>query len=288
MSITLENRTFDKVTLVSIPAALPAWTPTNTQEECACEPYLVCASSRGNSWESDITGAWIKLYSDSDTATFNLYKDGVLAGIQPTPVSLVNEEFSLYMINDWLEVYDQDGVGCYSIEIDYVISGVSGTLKWGEYKLVLFESLAVDRTVRVKTIFNSNQSIEAIDFTGSEVEDSYRFKGWFGDRQPKMEIDNIIYSDRSVKKVTRENINEYTLFTNDLNEVDIRRLTDLYLLSENEIYISDFNALNPTYNYLDLPVIVSESPEIEYFEGSRKSTLQVKFNDKVKNSRSFY
>ena len=288
MSLKLENRTYNVVSMAFLPTLKAEWIPTNVQEGCACQPYLVCGSNNDNSWEKDITGAWIKLFSDSDSATFNLYKDGVLAGVQPTPVLFVNDEFSLYCINDWTEVFNSDGAGCYSIEIDYTISGVSDTLKWGEYQLYEFDSLVVDRTVRVKAIFDSNQSIEGIDFSGSKVEDSYRFYGWFGDRQPRMEIDNIIYGDRSVKKVTRENINEYTLFTNDLIEVNIRRLTDLYLLSENEIYLSDFNALNPTYNYLDLPVVVSESPEIEYFQASRKSTLTVKFNDKIKNSRSYY
>jgi hypothetical protein len=288
MSLKLENRTFSEVQMVFAPKLSPVWTPTNTQEECACEPYLVCGSNSANSWEKDTTGAWIKLFSASDTATFNLYKDGVLAGIQPSIVDFVNDAHSVYCINDWTEVLNSDGVGCYSIEIDFTIGGVSDTIKWGEYQLFEFNSLVVDRTVRIKTIFDSNQSIEGIDFSGSKVLDTYRFRGWFGDRQPRMEIDNIIYADRSVKKVTRENINEYTLFTNEMNEVDIRRLTDLYLLSENEIYLSDFNALNPTYNYLDIPVVVSESPEIEYFQASRKSTLSVKFNDKIKNTRSYY
>lgn len=288
MSLHLENRTFSNVQLVSRPVLKSVWTPTNTQEECACEPYLVCGSNNDNSWEKDTTGAWIKLFSASDTAVFNLYKDGVLAGIQPTPVSFVNDDFSLYMINDWTEVLNSDGVGCYSIEIAYTIGGVSDVIKWGEYQLYQFDSLVVDRTARVKTIFDSNQSIEGINFSGSKVVDTYRFRGWFGDRQPRMEIDNIISADRTVSKVTRENLNEYTLFTNELNEIDIRKLTDLYLLSENQIFVSDFNALNPTYNYLDTPVVVSESPEVKYFEASRKSTLSVKFNDKVKNSRSFY
>ncbi len=35
-------------------------------------------------------------------------------------------------------------------------------------------------------------------------------KGYFGDRQPQTEIDNIIYSNREMKKVTRENLNKYT------------------------------------------------------------------------------
>jgi hypothetical protein len=92
-----------------------------------------------------------------------------------------------------------------------------------------------------------------------------------------------------MKKVTRENLNKYTLTTIPLKYNGyIDRIVDLFLLSENELYISDFNALNPSYNYLDLPVILSESPEIKYNDGVRKASLTAIFSDKIKNSRSYF
>jgi len=65
-------------------------------------------------------------------------------------------------------------------------------------------------------------------------------------------------------------------------------LTDLYLLSENQLFISDYNAHNHSYRYLDLPAIVQESPEITYFEFSREASLKCIVGDKFKNQRSYY
>lgn len=287
--MNLENRTYITAEKVSLPITRVEWLPLVNQDDCDCEPYLVCASDTGNSWENDYTSAWIKLFSVSDTCTFNLKKDGVLVSTQPTAQSFVNDSLAFYITLDWFEVFTNDGIGCYSIDIDYTISGVTGNIFWGEYKLFEYSNFIVDKTVRLKAVFNSNQSIENIDFTNTNVVDTFRFKGYFGDRQPQTEIDNLIYSNRESKKVTRENINKYSLTTVPLKYNGyIDRIVDLYLLSENELYISDFNALNPTYNYLDLPVILSESPEIKYNDGIRKASLTATFNDKIKNSRSYY
>jgi hypothetical protein len=285
----IENRTYITAEKVSLPITRVEWLPLVNQDECECEPYLVCASDTGNSWENDYTSAWIKLFSISDTCTFNLKKDGVLVATQPTVNSFVNDSLAKYITLDWFQVFSNDGIGCYSIDIDYNISGVTGNIFWGEYKLFEYSNFVVDKTVRLKAVFNSNQSIENIDFTNTNVVDTFRFKGYFGDRQPQTEIDNLIYSNREMKKVTRENINKYSLSTIALKYNGyIDRIVDLYLLSENELYISDFNALNPTYNYLDLPVILSDSPEIKYNDGVRKASLTAIFNDKIKNSRSYY
>lgn len=286
--IELENRTYITAEKVSLPTQLEQWIPLVNQDACDCEPYLVCASDSGNSWETDYTSAWIKLFSVSDFCSFNLKKEGVFVEYL-TGSSFVNDSFSKYTTVDWYTIFATYGVGCYSIDIDYSISGITGNIICGEYKLFEFSNFVVDKTVRLKAVFNSNQSIEGIDFTNTNVVDTFRFKGYFGDRQPHTEIDNLIYSNRESKKVTRENINKYSLSTVPLKYNGyIDRIVDLYLLSENELYISDFNALNPTYNYLDLPVILSESPEIKYNDGIRKASLTATFNDKIKNSRSYY
>ena len=103
-----------------------------------------------------------------------------------------------------------------------------------------------------------------------------------------MEIDNIIYDNREMKRVIRENLNDYEIITDPLDECLIRPLTELYLISENELYISDYNAHNHSYRYLDLPVIVQESPDLEYFDFSRKARLKCKVGDKFKNQRTHY
>ena len=235
-----------------------------------------------------MTSAWIKLSSVSDTSNFVLKKDGVVASYTPTSVPFVNEPFSFYTTINWGDVITSDGVGCYTIEIAYSISGVSGTLTWGTYQLQAYSIQNALNTARVRAIFDGQQQVEQMNFSGSEIESTFRFFGYIGNRQPNTEVDNIIYSNREMKRVIRENLNTYEVITDPSDECMTRPLLDLFFLSENQLFISDYNAHNHSYRYQDLPVIVSESPEVEYYDFSRKAKLSCKVSDKFKNKRTYY
>jgi hypothetical protein len=144
------------------------------------------------------------------------------------------------------------------------------------------------KTARVRAIFNGFHEIEQINFTGSNVESTHRFYGFIGNRQPNTEIDNLIYNDRQMKRVIRENLNQYEILTDPLDECQLEPLIDVYLLSENELFISDYNAHNYSYKINDLPVIVEESAEITYNEFSRKASLKAVVGDKFKNKRTYF
>jgi hypothetical protein len=120
------------------------------------------------------------------------------------------------------------------------------------------------------------------------VEDSCRFNGFIGNRQPNMSTDNLIYQNREMKKVIRENLNTYEIITDPTCEGIIRKLTDNLLLSENDLFLSDYNAHNHSYRFNDLPAIVESSPEITYYEGSREASLKCVAGDKFKDQRTYY
>lgn len=255
---------------------------------CCCN-FLVLASNTADSWKNDVTSAWVKLSDPEDTVTAVLKKGCCAdAEYQPVPVAFVNEENAFYWTIPWKDVLASDGPGCYKIVISYNISGIEQEFTWGVYDLKPYSIENANTTARVRAIFNSYQEIEGINFTGSMVEDTIRFFGFIGNRQPNTEIDNLIYQNREVKKVVRENLNSYEILTDPTCEEHINKLTDLYLLSENQLFISDYNAHNHSYRYQDVPVIVENSPEITYFELSRAASLKCVVGDKFKNKRSFY
>jgi hypothetical protein len=253
---------------------------------CCC-PFNVLASA-GPTWENDITSAWIKLSSGSDTTSAVLLKNGQPTAYTPTIQAFPNDVNAYYWTINWNDVLLSDGVGCYSLRINYNISGVQGNFTWGIYNLLPFTIQNALKTARLRVKFNSYQEIEGINFTGANVEDTIRFFGFIGYRQPNMEIDNLIYKNREVKKVKRENLNTYEVITDPTCEEHIKKLTDLYLLSENELYISDYNAHNHSYRYQDLPAVVEESPELTYFDFARSASLKCIVGDKKKDKRSFY
>lgn len=254
--------------------------------ECCCVALVL--GSNGESWENDVTSFWIKLSDNVDSASFDLLDcEGNVIDSFATN-SFPNEPNGYYATCDWGQILSTYGPGEYSLAITYSISGVSGTLLWGDYKLLPYTIQNALKTARVRSIFNGKQTIDGIDFTNSNVESTHRFYGYIGNRQPNMEIDNIIYDNREMKRVIRENLNDYEIITDPEDECILRPLLELFLISENELFISDYNAHNHSYRYLDLPVIVSESPAVEYKDFSRKAVLKCKVADKFKNSRTFY
>lgn len=280
-----QDRTFKQYGSIKLPQVFQE--QNRGLKECCCT-YNVLGDTAKTDWKNDLSSAWIKLSSASDTASFVLKKDGVVATYTPTSVPFVNEPFSFYTTVDWGDVITSDGVGCYTIEIAYSISGISGTLTWGTYQLQPYSIQNALNTARVRAIFNGYQEVEEMNFSGSQIQSTFRFFGYIGNRQPNTEIDNIIYSNREMKRVIRENLNTYEVITDPSDECITRPLLDLFFLSENQLFISDYNAHNHSYRYQDLPVIVEESPEIEYYDFSRKAKLSCKVSDKFKNKRTYY
>lgn len=256
-------------------------------KDCCCE-QIVLAGGGTESWKNDLSSAWIKLSGIDDSVSFRLYKCGVATDYAPPVYEFVNEANAYYTTIVWADVLLSDGVGNYELIVSFMISGVTGQFTWAEYSLHQYTIQNALTTARVRAIFNGYHEIEGINFTGSNVESTHRFHGFIGNRQPNTEIDNVIYNNREMKRVIRENLNDYELITDPEDECIIKPLVDLYLLSENELYISDYNAHNHSYRYLDLPVIVSESPTIEYKTLSRKAVLTCKVADKLKNQRTYY
>ena len=280
-----QDRTFKRYDSIKLPEIFQE--QNRGLKDCCCK-YKVLGDDSGDSFKNDKTSAWIKLSDPSDTATFVLKKDGVVTTYTPTSNVFINEDNARYTTIDWGVVLTSDGVGCYTFEIQYSISGITGTIIWGTYILEPYTIQNALHTARVRAIFNGYQEIEQIDFSGSQIESTFRFCGYIGNRQPNTEIDNIIYQNREMKRVIRENLNSYEIVTDPSDECITRPLIDLFLLSENQLFISDYNAHNHSYRYQDIAVIVEESPSVEYYDFSRKAKLSCKVADKFKSKRTYY
>lgn len=256
-------------------------------DECCCKHLVLGGGSE--TWQKDTTSMWFKRAEMGDVVTFQAFHNGVdISEFLPAPTQFPNDLKALYVTVDWTSILAEYGVGCVELGIGYTIAGLSGTIPWGEYDLKPFSVENAMGTARIRAIFNSYHEADGIDFTGSNVESCIRFQGFVGHRQPNTETDNIIYSDRQMKRVIRENLNTYEILTDPLNECIIRPMVDVFLLSENELFISDYNYHNHSYRFNDIPVIVEQSPVIDYFDWSRKAKLTAVVGDKFKNQRTYF
>lgn len=254
---------------------------------CCCK-YMVLAGNGTETWKNDKTSAWIKISNAGDVFTFNLTKNGIPANYIPIPKPFINELNAYFTTIEWFDVLNSDGIGCYHLSIDYEISGIVGSIAIGDFDLKFYSVENALKTARVRAIFDGVHETDGINFSGSGVESTFRFFGYIGNRQPNTEIDNIIYQNREMKRVIRENLNTYELITDPENECIIKPLLDLYLLSENQLFISDYNAHNHSYRYLDIPVTLNESASVEYKDFSRLAVLKCTLEDKFKTNRTYY
>lgn len=249
-----------------------------------CEKFLVLAGGTKD-WQNDKTSAFIKLSLLSDNCTIVLKNDnGINASYQPTLKKFPNDELGYFATIDWQSVLVSDGVGCYKIEVNYSISGITGTINWGEYELKNYSPENAKNTIRLKAVFNQNNVIDNINMTGSNMVDTLRFYGFFGNRKPNTEIDNLIYQNREIYNVQRENINIYELMTDPITINYTRKILDLFLLSESDLYISDHTPDQHTSEYKNKAVSVGESAEVEYFENSKYAKITINLNDKKRSS----
>jgi hypothetical protein len=276
----LFNRTKKCYKVVKLPKTLAS--ETYGLKGC-CERFLVLAGG-SDDWQNDKTSAFIKLSLLSDNCTIVLKNDsGVNAIYQPNLTKFPNDELGYYATIDWKSVLLSDGVGCYKIEVNYSISGVTGTINWGEYELKQYSPDNAKGTVRLKAIFNQYNLIDEINMTGSNMVDTLRFNGYFGNRQPNTEIDNLIYQNRTIYNVQRENINSYTLESDQLTVNYTRKMLDLFFISESDLYISDHTPDNHTSEYKNTPVSVNESAELEYYKESKLAKVKINLFDKKRS-----
>ena len=281
-----EDRTKDELKSIKLPQDFVE--ENRGIKDCCCV-YQVLADSSTDSWKNDVTSAWIKVSDLSDTYVFELFNEaGQLTTYTPVTNPFPNDSEAYYSTIKWSDVLTSDGAGCYELRIRYEISGISGTISWGKYKLQPYSIKNALNTARVRAVFNGYQEKEGINFSGADVESSFRFFGYIGNRQPNMETDNIIYQNREMKRVIRENLNTYEIVTEPTDECITKPLLELYLLSENQLFISDYNAHNHSYRFNDIPVIVQESPSVEYYDLSRKAKVTCIVADKFKNKRTYY
>lgn len=260
-------------------------------KEVCCKPLLKLAHSTENeSYKNDITGIAIKRSNLLDIVTFEIVKCGDpavlpnlgLAGIYP------QDSLAIGFIFDWKQYLLIYGPAKYTISVVFTISGIPGGYDYGQYDLKSYSVYNAKGTCRVWSEPNSYSQLELIDYTNSNHKDSIRFNGFFGNREPKTEINNLITKGRKVQKVTRENLNKYTLRTDGIDIKVSRRLLDFHFLNEDALYLTDHNSKNHDYLLFDLPVVVEDTPEIEYIDFNRWAKITATFGDRKKLSKSYY
>jgi hypothetical protein len=252
-------------------------------------PYLVVADTEDASyWKNDRTGIAYKFDSmliELEDAQGNVIEAPGIA------VSFPYQSDARGFVIDWRQVVSggQLAQGCYRVIVNWELGGNSGAFYYGSFNLLSYSFFNVQKTVRLFVVLNDLVRKQGINYKDSGFGTTIRFKGQFGYMQPNYDTENIVYTNRTREKVRNEALRTYELRSNYLLSCQTRMIDEEYLLTANQIYVTDHNANNHVQSYFDFPVILSEdeSPSFEYNEGIY-AKVSASFKEKVAVSESKY
>lgn len=285
----MNYRKKEDIIVVRIPKVL---VDENRGEKCGkcCSNQVVLASLTENeSYKNDFTGVHLKKGDVADVVTWTMEDcNGLVVSNQGEEAVFPNDETASGYIYDWNKILMVHGAGSYTIKVDYTIAGITGGHTVRTLDLKKFSIPNAKGSIRMYSEFNSYSLKENIDFTGSNFKDTIRTDGFFGSREPSTEINNIIDKSRNVLKVTRENLNKYTLETDPINIGMTKQMLDFHFLNEDVLLMSDFNRFNHDFQLFDIPIVLIDEPKIEYIKGDRRAKIIATFGDSKLLDKSYY
>jgi hypothetical protein len=261
---------------------------------CDCLPELKLASTTSEHIiDNDITGVAHKNQSDTDTCLFTIYKDGALLpneGVE-YPDGFPNDPNVNAFIYNWKQYILNYGAGCYTINKDYTVAGLEFSEEIGKYNLEEFNSENSEGTTRVlyQNNFETLYDESTINYSDSGFEDSYRFRGMFGQWQPNV-ISESNFSVNNQNRVSSiKSKDTYILNHFKATECHINRLHKITMHAA-VWRMSDHNRSNTLQeSKIYECVLDSENKEqINYNIGSRITGIEIILSKRQQNSVSLF
>lgn len=266
-----------------------------------CYQNLVLADNTGIETQNDVNSFIFKVNRTSDVVTYKLYKNGsFVANITGTtygviyPVNTIlyyeDQKFLAGLTIEWYKVLALHGAGVYYIQA--TITPLSGTPTVAEtINFILWEysDEKADKYIRIESIMNGYMLRTGINYTGLQLLDMIRVRGFFGRFQPEIETTNDIFETlegekKLVKqrKVKRTDI--FELETLPLPKCIMERITEHHFFADT-LKITDYNYNNYDYQLLQKRVYLHEDYEMIYSPTSRYAYLRAKVKEQIQDNQ---
>lgn len=284
------ERSIDYATYITIPTQAIV---DRGFKECCYKNIVLASLTESDAEKNDYTSFFFVKQNSSDTCDFVLINSATLAeySLDDTYGELV--EFGGYNTQpnlktfkvEWRKVLNVLGAGTYQIRKDISISGITNEIISNTYTLRHYSTTEADRTIRIDSVFNGEFVNLGVDFKGTGYSTTLRTKGFFGNREVKYTVENLVRRG-TYKKETYDfrNENEYILQTGAIPDCITDQIFDLMLWGD-EIFITDYNSVNHSYKYKLFPVELAENIGTEYINRTRRAVVNIKFKDRYNNQR---
>ena len=290
-----EERTIGRAVKVSLPIPEP---PDRGFDECCYSNLVFGDVGDTASYKNDFSSVFFQRQTSTDTVVFQLV--GVSTGVTPLVDVTHGELYPLLATHnnpnltwfrvDWRKILSTLGLDTYTIRKVVNIAGVGPTnIDSNSFILKPFSISKADNTVRFDTVQDGTLEKINVDFKESGYTNSLRVQGFFGDAQDNIEQDNVVFSSKKGKRyysdqITMSNDPDYTFQANNIPECISRQLRKEAIFA-NEIFISDYNLNNHSYEYELLPVELSEIDANDYPIRGRGVNISMTFKNRSKDDR---
>lgn len=299
--VVSENCSYEERTIgYAVKVGLPKPEPPDRGFDDCCESSMVLADlSDTASYKNDFTSVYFQKQTATDTVTYEI-EDVNTAVITPLvdvthgvlydfDIAHNNPNLSYFKV-EWRKILSVLGSGSYIIRKKVTIAGVgpTGVNSPANYELKPFSISRANNTVRIDCKMDGTMEKININFKQSGYESSLRVPGYFGDAQEDAEQDNVVFGNKKgvsyyESQITMRNNPDYVFQASDIPECISRDLRK-FLIFANEIFISDYNTNNHSYEYEVYPVILSEISNNSYPVEGRGVSMEMTFKDRSRGN----
>jgi hypothetical protein len=295
INVNCEGIVTQSIATLLVPPAMPLVDPDKGFKECCYTNLVLGHTTENESIKNDYSDFLFTKILPADTIDLVLERNGGVAG-GGTDHVINDNTYGIYddfgtltdhsnkkgLLIQWQKVLISLGEGNYQLRNDSLIIGVSFTARSNTYTLKTYSQSIADFSIRVESVMNGYIEETNTDYTGLNRTDSLRFKGFFGNRKPKYENENVVFSDKSRVPIRRDRTHTYTMQTLIIPDCITSRLIEYHFMA-NDISFTDYNSNNHSYRYNEFTVTEPEVEDIDYKVQVRGARMSAIFSDKKLN-----
>lgn len=282
------ERTLSYAVKVKLPEPVP---PNRGFKECCYTSKVFGDLSDAAPYKNDFTGVYYKRPTNNSTVSFKLVDTNTLTEYDLNDATYgvfqdfggVQNDLSFYIV-EWRKVLSLLGEGNYQIKQEVSTVGVAQDYYSNTFTLQAFSIDRADNTVRIDCVQNGYFVDEDVNFKDTGFKTSLRVSGFFGRTEPSFEQKNLTTRDYKSQQVTMSVNREYKYQGLKIPSCIADELF-YFILKGNELFVSDYNKNNHSYNFVLLPVELQDNEGSEYQTLTRAVKINLLFTDRFKNNR---
>ena len=288
-----EERTFARAIFVKTPEV-----PISINKgfkECCYENLVLADLNSNEDYKNDYTGFFYQKQAPDDSCSFSLRdlennSDYILNddtyGLLIDFDTIENNLDLKYFILDWRKVLINIGTRNYQFIKVITIGGINTQIPSDTFYLAQYSIDRANGTTRFDSNHNGRMLAYGVDFKNSGFKTSLRTRGFFGNNNPTYIQENLIFSNNEKEEqISIEKKDKFAFEMFNVPECITYDFFNFNLLG-NELFISDYNKNNHSYNLKKIPVTLGDSQETKYNSNIRNAIINLTFENRYKNSRN--